>query len=124
MSLKSEKTHIEFDAEGVHYKLEMTAASLKKAERAGVNLNNMKDMPFTAPETVFWIACIANHPTTSRKQAAKLYRSLKRTADNREVEYDEDGEEVDALTEALLTMLDEAAEELSNRQGNVSWSVT
>lgn len=121
---KSEKTHIEFDAEGVHYKLEMTAASLKKAERLGVNMANLKDMPFTAPETVFWMSCLANHPTITKKQATKLYYSLKRTAENREAEYDDDGEEIDALTEALLYMLDEAAEELSNRQGNVSWSVT
>lgn len=121
---RSEKTRIEFDADGVHYKLELTAASLKKAERAGISLVNLQDMPFTAPETVFWIACLANHPTMSRKQATKLFKSLKRTADNKEVEYDEDGEEVDALSDALLAMLDEAAEELTNRQGNVSWSVT
>lgn len=124
MNMRNEKTHIEFDAGGMHYKLEMTAASLKKAERQGVNISNLRDMPFTAPETVFWIACLANHPSVTQKQATKLYNSLKRTADNREVEYDEDGDEVDALTEALLVMLDEAAEELSNRQGNVSWSVT
>ena len=121
---RSEKTRIEFDADNVHYRLEMTAASLKKAERSGVSLKNLSEMPFTAPETVFWIACLANHPTMSQKQATKLFKSLKRTADNMEAEYDDDGEEVDALTEALLRMLDEAAEELSNRQGNVSWSVT
>ena len=121
---KSEKTRIEFDADNVHYKLEMTAASLKKAERQGISLKNLSEMPVTAPETVFWIACLANHPTMSQKQAAKLFKSLKRTADNMDAEYDEDGEEVDALTEALLRMLDEAAEELSNRQGNVGWSVT
>ena len=122
--MKSEKTRIEFDADGTHYKLEMTAASLKKAERSGINLGELSNMPFTAPETVFWIACLANHPSMSRKQASKLFKALKKTADNREAEYDEDGEEEDKLTEVLLTMLDEAATELTNRQGNVSWSVT
>ena len=121
---RSEKTRIEFDFEGTHYKLEMTAASLKKAERAGINLSDLSNMPFTAPETVFWIACLANHPTMSRKNASKIFKVLKRTADNQKAEYDEDGEEEDALSEILLTMLDEAAEELNNRQGNVSWSVT
>lgn len=121
---RSEKTRIEFDFDNVHYKLEMTAASLKRAEREGINLGNLSQMPFTAPETVFWIACLANHPTMSRKNASKIFKALKRTAENQEAEYNEDGEEEDALAEVLLMMLDEAAEELNNRSGNVSWSVT
>lgn len=122
---RSEKTHIEFDCDdGIHYKLEITAASLKKAEKAGVKFGQMSDMPFTAPETIFWIACLQNHPTVTQKYATKLYKSLKRTADNREAEFDDDGEETDGLGEILIQMMNEACEELSGRAGNRSWSVT
>jgi len=124
MSSRAEKTRIEFDANGTHYKLEMTAASLKKAERMGISIRDLANLPATAPETVFWIACFANHPTMTKKEASKLFKELKRTADNMEAEYDEDGNEEDSLAEILLTMLEEAAEELNSRSGNVSWSVT
>jgi hypothetical protein len=124
-AMNSKKTHIEFDCDdGVHYKLEITANSLKKAEKSGVNLKNLADMPFTAPETVFWIACLKNHPTITKAYAAKLFNTLKRTADNMDAEYDEDGEELDGLTSVLLKMVDEAATELTARSGNRGWSVT
>ena len=121
----SSKTHIEFDCDdGVHYKLEITANSIKKAEKMGIKMGSLQDMPFSAPETIFWIACLANHPTVTQKYANRLYKSLKRTADNREVVYDEDGEEEDGLNDVLARMMDEAVDELSGRAGNRGWSVT
>ena len=122
--MESKKTHIEFDCEGVHYNLEMTAQSLKLAEKKGVNFRTITDSPLSARQKIFWIACLKNHPTVTEKYAAKLYESLTLSADNLETEYDDEGNEVKALDEVLLKMLDEAFRELNGKQGNVRWSVT
>jgi len=121
---KSNKTRIEFDYEGKHYVLEYTAASLKKMERNGVKFSKLDDMIFTAPEVLFEGAFYANHPNTDKKKIREIYRSLKRTADDEEPEYDEDGKEIDSLASVLGAMIQEAVEEWSNRQGNSSWKVT
>ena len=124
--MKSKRSCIEFDYVGRHYKLEFTAQSLKKMEKAGVKFAKLDEMIFTATETIFWGAFLANHPTITRKETNEIYRALKRTADDSEVEYDDDGNEVDALQEALSVMLSEAVDELSGRgkEGNVSWKMT
>jgi len=120
----SNKTRIEFDYGGTHYKLEYTAASLKKMERNGVKFAKLDEMVFSAPEILFEGAFYANHPRTDKKLIREIYRSLKRTADDEEPEYDEDGNEVDALALALGSMLEEAVNEWTHRSGNSSWKVT
>jgi len=122
--MNSEKTRIEFDYGNTHYVLEYTAASLKKMERKGVKFAKLDEMIFSAPETIFRGAFEANYPNIDEKLVKRIYKDLKRTADDMEPEYDEDGNEVDALSYTLGKMLKEAVDELSGRSGNVSWKVT
>lgn len=121
---KSEKTRIEFDFKGEHYILEYTANSLKKMERAGVKLSKLDEMVFSAQEIIFRGAFYANHPTTPERTIHEIYMALKRTEEDSETTYDEDGREVDELTEVLVEMLQEATDEITGRGGNVSWKVT
>lgn len=121
---KSDKTRIEFDYDGKHYKLEYTFNSLKKLERSGVKLAKLDEMMFTAPEILFRGAFYANHPDTPIKTINQIYRDLKRSAEDEPPELDEDGNEVDGLTSVLAEMISEVVEEANNRQGNVSWKVT
>lgn len=120
------KTRIEFDYDGKHYRLEFTAASLKRMEREGVKLAKLDDMVVSAPETLFRGAFYANHPTVNAKKTHEIYQALKRTAEDTEPELDENGRETDALNDALAQMLSEAVDELNGRgeRGNVSWTVT
>ena len=120
----SKRSSIEFDYGDRHYKLEFTAQSLKKMERAGVKFAKLDDTIFTATETIFWGAFLANYPSIKREETNKIYRALKRTAEDEEIKYDEDGREIDALQEALSVMIEEAIDELSGRGGNVSWKMT
>lgn len=125
---KSEKTRIEFDY-GIptkHYRLEYTANSLKKLERAGVKFSKLDEMIFTAPEVIFRGAFYANHPAEKEQTIHDIYKSLKRTADDMPKDVDEDGREVDALMQTLSDMITECVEELTGRgeQGNVGWKVT
>lgn len=123
---KNEKTKIEFDYNGKHYKLEYTASSLKKLEKQGVSFAKLDDMIFSAPEVLFRGAFLANHPTEDRATINKLYKILRRSADDEEAEYDDDGREVDKLTQTLADMIAEAVDEITGRgeQGNLNWKVT
>ena len=120
----SNKTKIEFDYNGKHYVLEYTAASLKKMERSGVKFSKLDEMVFSAPEILFRGAFYANHPTESPVTIHEIYKALKRTADDEEPKYDEDGNEVDALIVALGSMIEEAVNEWNGRSGNSGWKVT
>ncbi|MBO5963851.1 MAG: DUF5055 domain-containing protein [Bacteroidales bacterium] len=120
----SNNTKIEFDYGGKHYVLEYTAASVKRMERNGVKLSKLDEMFFSAPEILFEGAFYANHPNTEKRLIREIYKSLKKTADDEDPEYDEDGNEVDSLKEILGVMIREAVEEWSNRSGNSSWKVT
>ena len=120
----SNKTKIEFDYNGKHYVLEYTAASLKKMERSGVKFSKLDEMVFSAPEILFRGAFYANHPTESPVTIHEIYRALKRTTDDEEPKYDEDGNEVDALIVALGSMIEEAVNEWNGRSGNSGWKVT
>ena len=124
--MKSERTKIEFDFNDKHYTLMYTGNSLKKLEKSGVNFNKLQDMVFTAPETLFRGAFYANHPTESEKTIHEIYLSLKRTAEDAKPEYEDDGSEVDLLTQTLGAMLAEAVDEFTGRgvSGNVAWKVT
>lgn len=124
--MRSERTKIEFDYGNKHYCLFYTANSLKKLERSGVKFNKLEDMIFTAPEVLFRGAFYANHPTESERTIKEIYQALKRTADETQPEYDDDGQEVDLLAQTLAEMIAEAVEEFTGRgeKGNVSWKVT
>lgn len=123
---KSTKTRIEFEYDGKPYKLEYTANSLKKLERNGVKFNRLEDMIFTAPEVLFRGAFYANHPAEKESVIHEIWERLVRTADDMPKELDEEGREVDALTQTLADMITEAVEELTGRgeKGNVNWKVT
>lgn len=120
----SSKTKIEFNYNGTDYVLEYTAASLKKMEKNGVKFAKLDEMLFSAPEILFEGAFYANHPQVDKRLVREIYRSLKRTADDEEVLYNDDGEEVDGLKDVLGQMLEEAVREWTNRSGNSSWKVT
>jgi hypothetical protein len=120
----SEKSRIEFDYEGKHYKLEYTANSLKKLERMGVKFAKLDDAVFTSQEVIFYGAFLANHPNVTKKVTDKIFKALKKSSEDEEPEYDEDGNEIDKLAEALGKMLEEAINELTDRGGNVSWKMT
>lgn len=124
MSERSDKTRIEFEFEGKHYRLEYTFNALKKLEKSGVKLAHLDEMIFTAPEILFRGAFYANHPDTPVKTINQIYKALKRSAEDEEPEYDEDGRQIDGLTTVLAEMISEVVEEANNRQGNVSWKVT
>ncbi len=123
---KNEKTRIEFDANGKHYKLEYTLNVLKKLDHDGYGLEKLQEMVFTAPEILFRYAFVANHPTESKRVIHELFNSLKRSAEDTPVEVDDEGRPVDALMSTLGEMIAEAVEELSGRgeKGNVDWKVT
>jgi len=123
---RNEKTRIEFDANGKHYTLEFNASVMKKMDRDGYGIEKLQGMVFTAPEILFRYAFLANHPTESRSTITALFKSLKRSAEDMPIEYDDEGRPVDALMQTLGDMLAEVAEELTGRgeQGNVSWKVT
>lgn len=120
----SNKTKIEFDYNGKHYVLEYTAASLKKMERSGVKFSKLDEMVFSAPEILFRGAFYANHSSENPATIHEIFKALKRTADDEEPTYDEDGNEVDALISALGSMLEEAINEWKGRSGNSGWKVT
>ena len=124
--MRSERTKIEFNYNGKPYCLMYTANSLKKLEREGVKFNKLEDMVFTAPEVLFRGAFYANHPAESKSTIHEIYQVLKRTAEDKEPEYDEDGHEIDLLAQTLGEMIAEAVEEFTGRgeQGNVVWKVT
>ena len=123
---KSSKTKIEFDYQNRHYCLEYTENSLKKLEQRGVKFAKLDEMVFSAPELLFRGAFFANHPNESEQRIHEIYTALKRTSDESEPQYDEDGNEVDLLIQAIADMLSEAVDELTGRgeKGNVTWRVT
>lgn len=124
--MRSSRTKIEFDYNHKHYCLMYTGNSLRKLEQSGVNFNKLQDMIFTAPETIFRGAFYANHPDVPKKTIEEIYEALKRTAEDAEPEYDEDGNEVDLLAQTLGEMVAEAVDEFTGRgkEGNVVWKVT
>ena len=120
----SNKTKIELNFRGKDYVLEYTAASLKKMERGGVKFSKLDDMVFSAPEILFRGAFYANHPNENTATIHEIFKALKRTADDEEPQYDEDGNEVDALMTVIGSMIEEAINEWKGRSGNSGWKVT
>lgn len=121
------KSKIEFDYNGTHYTLEHTAASLKKAEKMGLlQFGKFDEQILEAPEKMFKSLFICHHPNTADSLRHEIYNALTRTEDGKDATYSEDGDEVDALTEAVAAIINEAVEEIAGRgkQGNIGWKMT
>jgi archaellum component FlaC len=54
----------------------------------------------------------------------EIYNELAQTAEGEEVEYDEDGEPIDALMSAVSDEYEDAINKMKRNQGNVSWKRT
>lgn len=122
--MKNEKTKIEFDYGTEHFVLEFTAASVKKMDENGFDISSIGQHILTAGEKLFSGAFLANHRFVPENKRMAIYKALTRTADGEDATYDENNEEVDALTSTLTDMFIEAVEEINGRGGNVAWRVT
>lgn len=121
------KSKIEFDYNGTHYVLEHTAASLKKAEKLGLlQFGKFDEQILEAPEKMFKSLFVCNHQNVSDGVRHEIYNALTRTADGETATYSEDGEENDALNEAVAAIINEAVEEIAGRgkKGNIVWKMT
>lgn len=118
--MKNEKTKIGFNYNDKDYVLEYTAASLKRAERKGMNISKLADSICNAPEELFVNAFEANHPTVSIRERKAIYQELRLNMDD-DPKYDENGKVRDELTEVLSAMISEAIDEISNRPGKLEW---
>lgn len=111
---------ITFVADGKEYKLEVTAFTLKQMERSGVNFAELGEKLLGA-ETLWKGLFIAHHNTTPDAKRMEIYRALASVADGGEVEYDENGEPIDALMSAVAAEYEDAIKALKRSTGNVSW---
>ena len=111
---------ITFVADGKEYKLEVTAFTLKQMERSGVNFAELGEKLLGA-ETLWKGLFIAHHNTTPDAKRMEIYRALASVADVGEVEYDENGEPIDALMSAVAAEYEDAIKALKRSTGNVSW---
>lgn len=114
---------ITFTADGVNYRLEVTAFTLKQMESKGVNFAQLGDK-LLAIETLWKGLFIAHHNTVSDKKRMEIYNALSQIEDGQEQEYDENGDPVDALMSAVSAEYEEAIKSLKRGQGNVSWKRT
>lgn len=123
--MRNESTKIEFDYGGDHYCLQFTAASIKKMEEDGFKFGKMDETILTAPEKLFSGAFIANHKRVPESKRHEIYLALSRTMEGEDPVIDDNGREVDALTNALAEMLSEAIDDIMGRgeKGNVSWKI-
>lgn len=111
---------ITFTADGKDYKLEVTAFTIKQMEKAGVNFAQLGEK-LLAVETLWKGLFIAHHPTVPDNKRMAIYNELSGVADGEEVEYDENGDPIDALMTAVSEEYEEAIKSLKRGQGNVSW---
>lgn len=114
---------ITFTADGKDYKLEVTPATLKQMEKSGVNFAQLGDK-LLAVETLWKGLFIAHHQTVPDRKRMEIYNELSQVADGEEIEYDENGEPIDALMSAVSDEYEEAINKLKRNQGNVSWKRT
>ena len=110
---KTEKTTVSFEYEGKPYKLEYTAASLKKLEDRGFDASLMESRTIQYPEEIFCGAFIANHDDVPYKKRMEIYHELSGTADG--------GEEIISV---FTIMVAEAIAEIRSHRGNVKWKVS
>ena len=114
---------ITFTADGKDYKLEVTPFTLKQMEKAGVNFAQLGDK-LLAVETLWKGLFIAHHNTVPDRKRMEIYNALSQTEDGEEVEYDENGDPIDALMTAVSEEYEEAIKSLKRGQGNVTWKRT
>ena len=114
---------ISFTADGVDYRLEVTAHTLKMMEKNGVNFAQLGERLMGA-ETLWKGLFIAHHASTPDSKRMEIYKALKSVADDEEQEYDENGEPVDMLMSAVAAEYEDAIKALKRSQGNVSWKRT
>lgn len=111
---------ITFTADGKDYKLEVTAFTIKQMEKSGVNFAQLRDK-LLAVETLWKGLFIAHHSTVPDRKRMEIYNELAQVAEGEEVEYDEDGEPIDALMSAVSDEYEDAINKMKRNQGNVSW---
>lgn len=109
---KTTKTTVEFEYEGKEYKLEYTAASLKKMEERGFDILACENKPLQYPEEIFCGAFIANHDSVPYDKRMEIYHELGETA-----------EEGENILEIFNLMVVEAVNEIRTHKGNVKWKV-
>ena len=114
---------ISFTADGKDYKLEVTAATLKQMEKAGVNFAQLGEKLLGA-ETLWKGLFIAHHNTTPDAKRMEIYKALAIVADGEEPEYDENGEQIDSLMSAVVAEYEDAIKALKRGQGNLTWKRT
>ena len=118
-----EKRMITFTVDGKEYRLEVTNMTLKQMEKSGVNFAQLGEK-LLAVETLWKGLFIAHHNTVPDKKRMEIYNALSMYAEGEEVEYDENGEPVDALMTAVSEEYEDAINKLKRSQGNVSWKRT
>lgn len=111
---------ITFTADGKDYRLEVTAFTLKQMEKNGVNFAQLGEKLLGA-ETLWKGLFIAHHSTVPDAKRMEIYRALAQTEDGADVEYDENGEPIDALMSAVAAEYEDAIKALKRGQGNVTW---
>lgn len=114
---------ITFKADGVEYRLEVTAFTLKQMEKSGVNFAELGNKLLGA-ETLWKGLFIAHHATVPDARRMEIYRALSSAADGDEQEFDENGEPVDALMSAVAAEYESAIKSLKRGAGNVAWKRT
>lgn len=114
---------ITFTADGKDYKLEVTAYTLKQMEKSGVNFSQLGEK-LLAGETLWKGLFIAHHATVPDAKRMEIYKALSSVADGEEVEYDENGEPIDALMSAVAAEYEDAIKALKRGTGNVAWKRT
>lgn len=114
---------ITFVVDGKEYRLEVTNMTLKQMEKSGVNFAQLGEK-LLAVETLWKGLFIAHHNTVPDKKRMEIYNALSLYAEGDEVEYDENGEPVDALMTAVSEEYEDAINKLKRSQGNVSWKRT
>ena len=114
---------ITFTADNKDYKLEVTAFTLKQMEKSGVNFSQLGEK-LLAGETLWKGLFIAHHATVPDAKRMEIYKALSSVADGEEVEYDENGEPIDALMSAVAAEYEDAIKALKRGTGNVAWKRT
>lgn len=109
---KTERTTASFEYEGKTYKLEYTAASLKKLEDRGFDVSMMEQRTIQYPEEIFCGAFIANHDDVPYEKRMEIFREISAVSD--------DGEDI---INVFTLMVAEAIAEIRSHRGNVKWKV-
>lgn len=114
---------IEFDADGIHYRLEVTPYTIKQMEKSGVNFAELGDK-LLAAETLWKGLFVAHHAGTPDTKRMEIYNSLCAYEDGGAEEYDEAGEQKDGLMLAVFDEYERAIKAMQRSRGNVPWKRT